>query len=117
MHFTRLLSADPWPFCTVGTVRPWPRPRIGPVPVPSVRQTPWPGGSGGPGSFARHAPSFGIAPVAVTDQDPFPTSDQGFKGDPGAIGVDHEQGDHRIGHHPEPIELAAAFPWGFNRHD
>ena len=54
-----------------------------------------------------------VQPIAVADQDALPTSHQGFKGDPGAMGVDHEEGDHRTGHNPEPVELTAVFPGGF----
>ncbi len=54
-----------------------------------------------------------IQPIAVTDQDAFPNSDQRRKGVLGTMGVDHEIGDYRTGHYPEPVELAVVFPWGF----
>ena len=54
-----------------------------------------------------------VQSITVTDQNTFPATDQGFKGILGAMSVDHEIGDHRTGHYPEPVEFAIVFPWGF----
>src|SRR5208283_1989311 len=53
---------------------------------------------------------FLINAVVVADQNAAPGADEFFEGLLRPIGVYHKEGDNRIGHHPQPIELAALVP-------
>ncbi|ROR02935.1 hypothetical protein EDC27_0182 [Desulfosoma caldarium] len=52
---------------------------------------------------------FPVKPIAIADQSAAPCSGQGFKGCLRAFEPDSEKGDRRIGHHPEPVQLAVVF--------
>ena len=51
--------------------------------------------------------------VVVADEYAVPVADEFCEGFLGAVGVDHEKGDQRTHHHPEPVEFAAVLPGSF----
>src|SRR5208282_6060749 len=53
---------------------------------------------------------FSVNAVVVADQNAAPEADELFKCLLGPIGMDHKEGNHGIGHHPKPVELAALVP-------
>ena len=53
---------------------------------------------------------FLINAVVVADQNATPGADEFFECLLRPIGMYHKEGDNRIGHHPQPVELAALVP-------
>lgn len=56
---------------------------------------------------------FAIDGVVVAHEDAVPVADEFLEGLLGTVGMDHEEGDQRPHHHPEPVKFAPVFPGGF----
>ena len=101
-------SVVPWPSYIVARVRRQPIYALGKLRVSALGQSLYSAYQVGRAGLATIDP-ISIKSVTVTDQNTVPSTDKLFKSFPGSVSMNHKTGDRRIGHNPQPVELATFF--------